>query len=52
MYMDFLSIDNRSVNMYQAVLSADNELLNKGWRALLIVFALGNGRTRALAYAS
>ena len=49
MYMDFLSIDNRSVNMYQAVLSADNELLNKGWRALLIVFALEDGRMRVLA---
>ena len=49
MYMSSLSIDNKLVNMYQAVLSADNELLNKGWRALLIVFALGDGRMRVLA---
>ena len=48
--MSFLSIDNRPVNRYRAILSADNELLNKGWRALLIVFALGDGRTRAWVY--
>ena len=47
--MSFLSVDNRLVNRYRAILSADNELLNKGWRALLIVFALEGGRTRALA---
>ena len=50
--MSFLSVDNMPVNRYRAILSVDNELLNKGWRALLIVFALEGGRTRALVYTS
>ncbi len=50
--MGFLSMDNKLVSMYQEILSADKELLNKGWRALLIVFALGDGRMRVLAYIS
>ena len=50
--MSFLSVDNRPVNRYQAVLSADNSCLIKGRRALLIVFVLGDGRTRAWAYTS
>ena len=41
--MSFLSVDNGLVNRYQVVLSADNGCLIKGRRALLIVFALGDG---------
>ena len=50
--MSFLSVDNGLVNKYQVVLSADNDCLIEGRRALLIVFALGDGRTRAWAYTS
>ena len=48
--MSFLYVDNGLVNRYQAVLSADNDCLIEGRRALLIVFALGDGRTRAWVY--
>ena len=50
--MSILSVDNGLANRYQAVLSADNGCLIEGRRALLIVFALWDGRTRAWAYTS